>query len=407
MEEDIASPVQTVERPATASSEGDIITLSTLQEDLNSFADQNNSFLSQITKLTEAFNAMQKHLLVVQERHIKDTADFKDQIASLMNQIERLESQAPTTTTTTPAQPQRPIAPLPTVTWAQKAARSASATTSTPPANKKALPLVLTKRDRTIVIERDGTALPDNTNNLTIRNAINSAIKKPLIATIEFTTNHNIRLVTRDNTPATSVLKSHRSAIEEAIRATIPAATGLRKDEIWHKVIIHGIPTTSSFSTVQSEVQDFNPGIHLPRPPRWLTTEAQRTKKAASTMVLTIAGKEAADKAIASGLSLFGKKFKVQKYLTFGPDTQCSKCLAFGHHTTRCVNNTHCTFCAGNHPAYLHTCGRSDCPTKGKPCLHTILKCSNCGDNHQADSEDCPTYLDAHQEATERRNRAD
>src|SRR5207245_5301707 len=37
---------------------------------------------------------------------------------------------------------------------------------------------------------------PDNTNNLTIRDAINSAIKKPLIATIEFTTNHNIRLIT-------------------------------------------------------------------------------------------------------------------------------------------------------------------------------------------------------------------
>src|SRR5437868_2953358 len=103
----------------------------------------------------------------------------------------------------------------------------------------------------------------------------------------------------------------------------------------------------------------------------------------------------------------FRKKFKVQKYLTFGPDTQCSKCLAFGHHTTRCANPTHCTFCAGDHPAYLHTCGRSDCPTKGKPCLHTTLKCSNCGDNHQADSEECQTYQDAHQEATERRNRAD
>jgi len=38
-------------------------------------------------------------------------------------------------------------------------------------------------------------------------------------------------------------------------------------------------------------------------------------------MVLTIAGKDAATKAITSGLSLFGRNFKVQKYLTFGPDT--------------------------------------------------------------------------------------
>ena len=150
----------------------------------------------------------------------------------------------------------------------------------------------MTKHDRTIVIERDGTALPDNTNNLTIWDAINSAIKKPLIATIEFTTSHNIKLITTDNGPALSVLNAHRPAIEEAIRATIPSATCLRNDEIWYKVIIHGIPTSSSFQTLQSEVQDFNPGVKLPRPPRWLTTEAQRSKKSASTMVLTIAGKK-------------------------------------------------------------------------------------------------------------------
>src|SRR5207253_5203324 len=126
------------------------------------------------------------------------------------------------------------------------------------------------------VIERDGSPLPESTNTLTIRDAINTAIKKPLIATIEFTTNHHVLLLTKDNTPASSVLKNHRSVIEEAIRATIPAATGLRKDEIWHKVILHGIPTTTtSFNTDQSEIEEFNLGTDLPRPLRWLTTEAQ------------------------------------------------------------------------------------------------------------------------------------
>ena len=152
-----------------------------------------------------------------------------------------------------------------------------------------------------------------DTNTLTIRDALNTAIKKPLIATIEFTTNHHVLLLTKDNTPATSVLKNHRSVIEEAIRATIPAAIGLRKDEIWHKVILHGIPTTTTFSTVQSEVEEFKPGIHLPRPPRWLTTDIQRQNKSASAMVLTIAGKDSTDKALSRGLSLFGRKFKVQK----------------------------------------------------------------------------------------------
>ncbi|CUS07140.1 unnamed protein product, partial [Tuber aestivum] len=148
---------------------------------------------------------------------------------------------------------------------------------------------------------------------------------------------------------------NHRFVIEEAIRATIPAASGLRKDEVWHKVIIHGIPTTTTFPTVQAEIEAFNPGTHLPRPPRWLTTEAQRQNKAASAMVLTIAGKDPTDKALSRGLSLFGRKFKVQSYLTFGPDTQCSRCLKFGHHPTQCTKTPHCPICSQEHPAHLHT----------------------------------------------------
>ena len=275
MEEDSPSPVQTVTTQASVSAhDGEPTTLDSLQEETTALINQNKSLADCYQYLVTTFEALEKHLKVVPEPHIKDTQDLKDQITTLTAQLQQQQSQQPAAATTT-ASPSRPIAPLPTLTWAQKAARAPAAPSTTSPPNKKATPSVLTKRDRTIVIERNGTALPDNNNNLTICNAINSAIKKPLIATIEFTTNHNIKLITKDNTPALSVLKSHRPAIEEAIRATIPAATGLRKDEIWHKVIVHGIPTSSPFDTVQSEVQDFNPGIHLPRPPKWLATEAQ------------------------------------------------------------------------------------------------------------------------------------
>ncbi|RPA93570.1 hypothetical protein L873DRAFT_1650780, partial [Choiromyces venosus 120613-1] len=160
-------------------------------------------------------------------------------------------------------------------------------------------------------------------------------------------------------------------------------------DKIWHKVILHGIPTTSSFTTIQAEVEEFNPGIHLHRLPRWLTTEAQCQNKAASAMVLTIAGKDSTDKALSKGLSLFSRKFNIQHYLTFGPDTQCNKCLAFGHHTSQCTRQTHCTICSQEHPTHLHTCGRSNCPIKGKTCFYITTHCINCKDTHQATSKEC------------------
>ncbi|RPA96850.1 hypothetical protein L873DRAFT_1791431 [Choiromyces venosus 120613-1] len=102
---------------------------------------------------------------------------------------------------------------------------------------------------------------------------MNAAIKKLLITTIEFTTYHHVLLITKETTTTSAILKYHRQAIEEAARSTIVAATALRQDEIWHKVIIHSIPTTISstpegFNTVKTKIEEFNLSLHLPHPPR-------------------------------------------------------------------------------------------------------------------------------------------
>src|SRR5437899_6335977 len=367
MDEGQSSPVHTVPAPpspTTSARESEPFQYPEPRQISADLRDTNLGVRLHLSALEESFSAMQAHRRVVQQRHIDDIADMEDQFTALTSYLTHLKQQPLQYHTAAHAPRPPPLPPPPLQTWAQKAARAAPGKPSTTQQNKESTSSVLTKRDRTIVIERDGSSLPDSTNTLTIRDAINTAIKKPLIATIEFTTNHHVLLLTNDITPASSVLKNHRSVIEEAIRATIPAATGLRKDEIWHKVILHGIPTTTTFNTVQSEIEEFNPGTHIPRAPRWLTTEAQRQDKAASAMVLTIAGKDSTEKALSRGLSLFGKKFKVQRYLTFGPDSQCTKCLAFGHHPSQCTGTQHCNICSLEHPAHLHTCGRSDCPIK-------------------------------------------
>ncbi|RPB00732.1 hypothetical protein L873DRAFT_1679543, partial [Choiromyces venosus 120613-1] len=128
----------------------------------------------------------------------------------------------------------------------------------------------------------------------------------------------------------------------------------------------------------------------------WLTMKAQRQNKPASAMVLTIASKDSTDEALSKGLSLFGRKFKVQYYLTFGADTQCNKYLAFFHHSSQCTRPTHCTICSQEHPIHIHTCRRSDCTIKAKMCLYTTIQCINCKDSHQATSQKCPTYIVAY-----------
>ena len=124
MDESIASPVQTVRSThhETLDDEEEL-TLQHLAETLDQQIKSYNKLLDDHHLIRTTLDALQQYLEVVQTRHIKDTSDLKDQIATLTNHIERLEEKPVTTTTTTPTPPQRPIAPLPTTTWAQKAAR--------------------------------------------------------------------------------------------------------------------------------------------------------------------------------------------------------------------------------------------------------------------------------------------
>ncbi|KAG0644053.1 hypothetical protein HOY80DRAFT_1031342 [Tuber brumale] len=290
MEVNPGSPVQTVPAPAstTSAEEYPSIAIFPQRHFAEGIYNPNLGFTIRTKHLEEAFQALQEHLIVVQNRHITDIQILQNQVAHLTFQVEYLQYQLHHQQ---PLPPQQTTlcAPLQQQTWGPRAARAVSGKSST----------ILTAKTSTL-------AQP-----LTIRDAINHAIKKPLIAGIEFTTNHHVLLLTKDNIPATSVLKVHQSAIEEAIRATIPAAMGLRNDEIWYKVIPHGISTSSTCSTIEYEIEEFNPGAQLPHPTRWLTTSAQRAEKEVSAMVLAIAGKDSTDKTLSRGHSLLGQKFKV------------------------------------------------------------------------------------------------
>lgn len=59
---------------------------------------------------------------------------------------------------------------------------------------------------------------------------------------------------------------------------------------------------------------------------------------------------------------------------------QCRRCCMWGHGKSNCYREIRCIKCAGNH--YTVHC-EGNLPKK----------CINCGDNHQADSENCKVYL--------------
>ena len=150
IEEDSPSPLQTVVSHTSYSAQnGKPTTLESLQDETTSLINQNKSLADCYQYLLKTFEALEKHLNIVQEGHIQDTQDLKDQITTCTTQVQQQQSKQPASATrTTP--PSRPIVPLPTLTWAQKAAREPAAPTTTHATNKKAIPSVLTKRDHTM-----------------------------------------------------------------------------------------------------------------------------------------------------------------------------------------------------------------------------------------------------------------
>lgn len=137
--------------------------------------------------------------------------------------------------------------------------------------------------------------------------------------------------------------------------------------------------------------------IQLKTLPRWLINEdrlreQQDDGKQGSAIVITVRGETEAKHLCASGLRFGGVTRVVERYWEAGPSSVCMTCCGIGHERMgNCGDRpSQCTICAGAHKVENHRCGVVGC-TKGvgKVCVHVMLKCANCGENHAANSPRC------------------
>jgi hypothetical protein len=106
-----------------------------------------------------------------------------------------------------------------------------------------------------------------------------------------------------------------------------------------------------------------------------------------ASIVIAFDNELTAKKALKNKLFIAGIPVKTAKYEEKKTTIQCQKCQKFGHTTSSCKNLAICQYCAQNHLTRLHIC--KICESVGEICIHTILKCSNCGGNHAATSKEC------------------
>ncbi|KAH0603152.1 uncharacterized protein H6S33_008156, partial [Morchella sextelata] len=245
------------------------------------------------------------------------------------------------------------------------------------PAKPKADPLFkpeYTKINREIIVE---TTAPSDVNPSEIRTLVNARIQDESCHFISArrTPKDNFILETKFITPATKAMEYAKEIEEALLTLQVPVAI-IRANSKWSKFLIHGIPTTMGEGVEAGQLV-----------PRWISRAETRMEKTHSSMVIALPGQVTMETLGVKFLSLFNRSCHIEAFLPTFPDTQCAKCLEYGHRQEKCKNNGRCGHCAGDHLTSFHPCNQCQ---GGYRCTHTPIRCLNCKGIHKASDPACP-----------------
>jgi hypothetical protein len=189
----------------------------------------------------------------------------------------------------------------------------------------------------------------------------------------------------------TPYLDSIKNAFQQQHQLNV---TTIDSEPRWSKFLLHGVPTTSSMAEVALSIQQSYPDtLTLAQTPRWLTTDSKRlaSNKGISTVVLSISGKHTLESLGHQYLFVCNNRCRLDKYLPFGPNSQCGNCCRLGHPTGMCPDKTPtCGVCGKDHSTRFHLCPAVDCKGGGR-CTHAPTYCVNCKNSlHNSVNPACP-----------------
>ena len=360
-----------------------------------------NLLQTEMTKLNQKLNErnlrLWKKLNQFEEREKVMIATLKS-MEEKLDQVYKQQVATPDTTTTNNKE-------SPATTYASVAASTETSNTnsnkksSNKESTSKATPKPPTKAERTLILPRSSNE--KTTINLPqLRENLNNTLKEikapsnAIIISITQNLRGNFVILTRDDCKAETLLP-YKETLEKKIKEADPTVEGLRQQETWAKVMVHGISlldfkdTQEGMQTLKEEIEQCNSNITLMNLPRYMSKPEARVGKLATSAVVAVRTEAEANKMLLGGLMIGGKRCKTEKYFASRPTDQCSTCQGFGHHWQKCRKEARCRICSEQHKTTEHEC--KQCPQlKGKHCSHTTLKCINCQGNHRASDPVCP-----------------
>lgn len=350
-------------------------------------------------KMADRNHRLWKKLNQFEERERVMLATLKS-MEDKLNQLQKQSTttQQATSTTSTTSNPPPTVSTYATVAATNPPPIPTTNKNSTKESTSISTPKPSTKADRTLILLRSSTE-KTTLNLLQLRETLNKTLKEikapsnAIIISITQNIRGNFVLLTRDDCKADTLLP-YKETLEKKIKEADPAVQGLKQQETWAKVMVHGISlinfkdTPEGMQVLKEEIEQCNSNVTLMNLPRYMSKPEARVGKLATSAVIAVRTEAEAKGILLGGLMIGGKRCKTEKYYAARPTDQCSTCQGFGHHWQKCRKEARCRICSEQHRTTEHECKL--CPQlKGKQCQHTTPKCINCQGNHRASDPVC------------------
>ncbi len=231
-----------------------------------------------------------------------------------------------------------------------------------------------------------------------MRDSMNNALKKAkidlrVVTVAKTLKENNIALMISEKYIADALLA------QRAIWEHVFDVKSIKKDEKWHKIVIHSLETEifnmeTEMEYLRTELEKYNPELKLITNSIWLSKGENKARKNHASAILTFKTEAEAQRHLKKRLLAARSTYRTVEYRDYRSNDQCQKCQTFEHLQNKCNRSSRCLYCERNHQIWNHKCQLPTCKDE-QPCNHTISRCCNCQNAHFANSAMCKTYQTA------------
>ncbi len=203
----------------------------------------------------------------------------------------------------------------------------------------------------------------------------------------------------KKNNIVLTILKKYIADVllaQRAIWEHVFDVKSIKKDEKWHKIIIHSLKINIfnmkiEMKNLKTELESYNLELKLIINSIWLSKSENQSQNRHASIILAFKIEAEAQKHLKKWLLTARSTYWTVEYRDYQSNDQCQRCQTFKHLQNKCNRSSRCLYCEQNHQTWDYKCQLSMCKEK-QSCNHMISRCCNCQDAHFANNSMCKTY---------------